>query len=85
MKTSLILLITLLFLFSGCVYVNERGVDTNYYNTCKEYYDSMGVYHKTCDKNAVEFEDVKTGAKTIVKVTKDAITDSYNYVKQEVQ
>lgn len=81
MKTSLILLITLPFLFSGCVYVNERGVDTNYYNTCKEYYDSMGVYHKTCDKNAVEFEDVKT----VIKVTKDAITDSYNYVKQEVQ
>lgn len=55
MKTALILILALLL--SGCV--NKRGVSATYYNDCKEYYDYQGVYHKTCDKNIVEYEDVK--------------------------
>ena len=63
MKKLLILILP--FLLSGCVYVNDRGIDTHYYNDCKEYYDSMGVYHKACDKNIIEFQDVKDGTKKI--------------------
>lgn len=44
-------------LFSGCV--NKRGVSAKYYNDCREYYDMQGYYHKQCDENLVEFEDVK--------------------------
>ncbi len=65
-----ILILTLPLLFSGCLYVNDRGIDTHYYNDCKEYYDSMGIYHKTCDENLIEYKDVKNKAKEIVnKVT----------------
>ena len=65
-----ILILALPLLFSGCLYVNDRGIDTHYYNDCKEYYDGMGIYHKTCDENLVEYKDVKNKAKEIVnKVT----------------
>jgi hypothetical protein len=64
MKQILILILPLFF--SGCIYVNDRGIDTHYYNGCKEYYDSMGVYHKTCDENLIEYKDVKDGAKDLV-------------------
>lgn len=54
-----------LFLFSGCVYVNERGISAKQYNECKEYYDSMGYYHKDCPENMVEYKDVKEGVKKL--------------------
>ncbi len=58
-----ILILILPFLFSGCLYVNDRGIDTHYYNNCKEYYDSMGIYHKTCDENLIEFQNLKDATK----------------------
>ncbi len=64
MKKLLILILP--FLLTGCLYVNERGIDTHYYNNCKEYYDSMGIYHKTCDKNLIEYDKVINGVKSIV-------------------
>jgi len=55
-----ILLISILALFlSGCIYLNDRGISSKYYNGCKEYYDSMGMYHKECDKNIVDYKDIK--------------------------
>lgn len=66
MKNTLILVIISL-LFTGCLYVNDRGVSTQLYNECKEYYDSMGVYHKKCDENLIEYEDVKKGVTGTVK------------------
>lgn len=48
---------TLALLFSGCV--NDRGISARYYNDCHEYYDLHGYYHKECDKNLIEFKDVK--------------------------
>ena len=57
----------LLFLLNGCLYFNERGVDTHYYNSCKEYYDSMGIYHKKCDENLLEYKDVKNSIKNLTK------------------
>ena len=62
-----ILILILPFLFSGCLYVNDRGIDTHYYNDCKEYYDSMGIYHKTCDKNLIEYQKIKDGVKDLTK------------------
>jgi len=56
MKYLLILIIA--FLFSGCLYVNDRGISNRYYNDCHEYYDAMGIYHKECDKNLVNFKDL---------------------------
>ncbi len=56
---------TVLFL-GGCV--NERGISAKYYNDCREYYDVHGYYHKKCDENLIEYEDVKKGLK-------DALTE----------
>ncbi|WXG59977.1 hypothetical protein VB002_13890 [Campylobacter concisus] len=41
---------------NGCLYMNERGVSTQYYNDCKEYYDATGTYQKECPHNIVELE-----------------------------
>ncbi len=71
MKILLIFIIPLLF--NGCLYVNDRGISGEYYNDCHEYYDSMGVYHKKCDENIVEFKDVKNGVKNAYDTTKEAI------------
>jgi len=57
MKKALILILIALN-FQGCLYLNDRGLSTRYYNDCKEYYDSMGTYHKQCDKNLIDYEDV---------------------------
>ena len=73
MKKLLILILP--FLFTGCLYVNDRGIDNNYYNNCKEYYDSMGVYHKTCDENLIEYQDIKDGAKNIYKETTQTVPE----------
>ncbi len=56
-KITLFLLTLIVLIFSGCV--NRRGVSAKYYNDCDEYYDSKGYYHKDCDENMIEFEDVK--------------------------
>jgi hypothetical protein len=56
-KITLFLLILTTLMFSGCV--NKRGISAKYYNDCNEYYDSKGYYHKDCDENLIEFEDVK--------------------------
>lgn len=52
---QILLLIASLFLLSGCLFINERGVSTNYYNDCKEYYDATGVYRKDCPKNIIDW------------------------------
>lgn len=31
----------------------------HYYNGCEEYYDAQGYYHKECDKNLVDYKDLK--------------------------
>lgn len=54
MKKVLIFVFIAIY-FSGCLFLNERGVSTQYYNDCKEYYDSMGVYHKKCDENLIDY------------------------------
>jgi dynactin complex subunit len=69
MKTILILLCALLL--QGCLYFNDRGVSGRYYNGCKEYYDSMGVYHKDCDENILEYKTVTDGVKKGVEATVD--------------
>ncbi len=72
---KILLIFALPVLFSGCLYVNDRGISGEYYNGCHEYYDSMGIYHKECDKNIVEFKDVKNGVKKIYKEVKEAATN----------
>lgn len=69
MKTILILLSALLF--QGCFYFNERGVSGRYYNGCKEYYDSMGIYHKDCDENIVDYKTVTDGVQKGVEKSVD--------------
>lgn len=51
------LLILLSIVFTGCF--NERGISMRYYNDCEEYYDAQGYYHKKCDKNLVDYKDLK--------------------------
>lgn len=79
-----LLILTIPFLFSGCLYFNDRGVDTNYYNNCKEYYDSMGFYHKDCDENLVEYKDVTDGTKEIYNDVADGTKKIYNEAKELV-
>ncbi len=69
MKT--IIAFTLALLFGGCSFVNDCGVSTHYYHDCKEYYDSMGIYHRECPKNNVY--NRCEGAKGDDSVIKDCI------------
>ncbi|MDX1808011.1 MAG: hypothetical protein R3331_00590 [Sulfurospirillaceae bacterium] len=69
MKIALIAIIALFF--SGCIYVNNRGISTQYYNECHEYYDGMGIYHKDCDKNLIEYKGVKKDIKKTYKAIAD--------------
>ena len=78
-KNIIFLMITLIF-FSGCL--NKRGISSTYYNDCIEYYDARGYYHKSCDENLVEFEDIKEGTKKAYKATKDYITFSEELDKE---
>ena len=59
MKTlaQILLLSALVAMLGGCVFLNDRGVTTKYYNECKEYYDAMGVYHKECPKNIIDWTE----------------------------
>jgi hypothetical protein len=56
MNKKLITVLLFPLFFTGCIYINERGISSKYYNECKEYYDSMGIYHKECDKNIIDFK-----------------------------
>jgi hypothetical protein len=49
---KILLLIPILFI--GCV--NKKGISLYYYDNCKEYYDLMGVYHKECPDNIINFK-----------------------------
>ncbi|MBR8462040.1 hypothetical protein KDE13_00670 [Campylobacter sp. faydin G-140] len=55
MKNVIILTLIPLF-FSGCLFLNERGVSTHYYNDCKEYYDATGTYQKECPHNVIDWK-----------------------------
>lgn len=37
----------------GCVYKNECGYSTNFYNDCVEGYDAQGIYYKKCPQNNI--------------------------------
>ncbi|MCK9256823.1 MAG: hypothetical protein M0P02_01970 [Sulfurospirillaceae bacterium] len=63
MKKVLILSLIPL-IFGGCLYVNERGISSRYYNDCKEYYDSTGYYHKNCDENIIDFSSLNPSKTT---------------------
>ncbi|MEA2112334.1 MAG: hypothetical protein U9P71_09855 [Campylobacterota bacterium] len=54
---KLLLLITTLVFLVGCA--NRRGLSMKYYNDCKEYYDSQGAYHKVCDENFIDYDEIK--------------------------
>lgn len=81
MKTILILLIALLF--QGCLYFNDRGVSNRYYNGCNEYYDAMGIYHKECEENLVEYKTVTDGVKKGIDKTVDTTKETYRNLFDE--
>jgi hypothetical protein len=45
----------------------------------------MGVYHKECDKNLVEFQKVKDGTKKVIQESKELVVEGYQNITQEVQ
>jgi len=56
---KIILFLPMLALFfSGCIFFNERGISSTYYNDCTHYYDSMGIYHEKCDENIIDYKDL---------------------------
>jgi len=80
MYKNIIFLIVPLLFFSACM--NKRGISANYYNECREYYDARGYYHKLCDKNLVEFKQMKEGISNIYDETADFITFSQEVDKE---
>jgi len=44
--------------FQGCIFLNERGVSSTYYNDCTHYYDSRGLYREKCENNIVNYENM---------------------------
>ena len=80
MYKNIIFLIVPLLFFSACM--NKRGISANYYNECREYYDARGYYHKLCDKNLVEFTEMKKGISNIYDETADFITFSQEVEKE---
>ncbi len=59
MKTlaQILLFLALAAILGGCVFLNDRGVTTKYYNECKEYYDATGTYRKECPKNIIDWTE----------------------------
>ena len=55
-RTTITILI-LGLITTGCM--NKRGISATYYNDCREYYDMHGYYHKKCDKNMIEYEEIE--------------------------
>lgn len=54
---KLLFLALVLIIGSGCA--NKRGISAKYYNGCREYYDLQGTYHKVCEDNILEYEELK--------------------------
>lgn len=50
--------LTILISFQGCIFFNDRGVSSNYYNDCRHYYDSRGLYREKCEKNVIDYKDM---------------------------
>jgi hypothetical protein len=50
--------------FQGCIFFNDRGVSSTYYNDCTHYYDSRGIYHNRCEENIVDYKEIGTVVKT---------------------
>ena len=67
-KNIILLMIPLIF-FSACL--NKRGISSSYYNDCREYYDARGYYHKDCDENLVEFDELKKDAVEFITFTQE--------------
>lgn len=65
------LLIVLPILFTGCF--NDRGISLRYYNDCEEYYDAQGYYHKQCDKNLVDYKEIKEVLQPAQKPTSGSV------------
>ncbi|MBE2985392.1 hypothetical protein CCAL9344_03600 [Campylobacter sp. RM9344] len=53
---KILLLMLIVFVFNGCIFLNERGISTQYYNDCKEYYDATGTYRKECPHNIIDWK-----------------------------
>ncbi len=60
-----ILLLTIISLFSGCLYFNDTGISTKLYSEGNEYYDANGNYRIDCsdcikcNKNFEEYKNFK--------------------------
>jgi len=64
-------------LLGGCVFKNENGFSTKYYNDCVEYYDAQGIYHKRCDKNFISNDKIKSFFSNEKKENKNAWKPKY--------
>ncbi len=80
MYKNIIFLIISIVVFNGCM--NKRGISATYYNECREYYDVQGYYRSDCDKNLIEFSDVKAGAVQAYESAKQVVTHT-EHVKPE--
>ncbi len=73
-RMKILLILTISILFTGCIYFNDRGISNEYYNECHEYYDSMGIYHKKCDPNLIEYKSVENGIKKVYDKAKEVVS-----------
>ncbi|MCW8838514.1 MAG: hypothetical protein OQJ77_02090 [Thiovulaceae bacterium] len=72
MKTTLLLLTSIIFsiFLTGCF--NKHGISAKYYSDCNEYYDLQGYYHKDCGKDdIITYDEIKKAFKEEKKSPKN--------------
>jgi len=60
------LFLALMLLLQGCVYFNDEGIGKRKYRDCVEYYDAQGLYHKECDPNLIDYDEIPDKLKKTV-------------------
>jgi len=66
MIRSTILTLLPILLLQGCVYFNDEGISDRKYRDCEEYFDAQGLYHKECDKNIIDYDEIPDKLKEVV-------------------
>ncbi len=79
-----IISLSLIFLFSGCLYFNDRGISGHLYDNCHSYYDANGEFVETCDENIIDYGEIKDGAVAIKDEIKDNVRELSTNIKQKV-
>ncbi|RAX58658.1 hypothetical protein CCZ01_02435 [Helicobacter monodelphidis] len=48
-----------MFILGGCMIPNECGLSYNYNAKMTNFYDSQGMYHESCPKNIINYDEIR--------------------------